>query len=155
MVLARILKNALVPQAPASVSTQNSAIALSTSANAMKALQRSGKEDLRTINSLAVAIEKPGNIDQGKSNNFGAQAGKISQRYHALKSIEKPFNAAMDDAVKGAELRSKMAEKAAKSGQKIAEMDAKTQAAIGWGHQEAAANVAYYSNAYGGSGFSV
>lgn len=155
MVLAKILKSALTPQAPSSVSTANSAIALSTSANAMKALQTSGKKDLATINQATVLMGKPQSIDQSKANGIGAKLGGISRQYHQLQSIEKPFMAAMEDTLKAAQLRAKMASKAADVGQKVAVLDAETQAKIGWGHQKAAAETSFYTNAYGGSGFSV
>lgn len=155
MVLAKILKSAMVPQVPASVSVQNSAIALSTSANAMKALQQAGKQDLRDMNQATVMIGRPQSIGQSKANSMGSALGGVTRRYHQLKSLEKPFMDAMDSHLKAAQLRSKMATKAADVSQKVAVLDTETQAKIGQSHQFAAAQVAYASHAFGGSNFSV
>jgi hypothetical protein len=156
MSLIKAVRNTLTKQlAPANITTQNSSLGLSTSAGAMRALQQSGRHDLQTVVQMTNAIGKAGNLPQGVTNSLASKAGLVSQRYHQLEALEEPLVAAMTDAVRSAQLRSRLAKKAADSGQKIAVLDAKTQAAIGWGHQAAHAETNYYQSAYGGGNFAV
>jgi hypothetical protein len=141
--------------APSSIATRDSTLGLNTSATAMEALRTAGNKDSVTIARLTKAIAKPSNLDQGATNALSAKAGAVTNDYQKLKSIAPVFDKAMNDAQKAAELRSKMAAKAAQTGQKIAVLNAKTQAEIGWGHQAAHAETNYYQSAYGGGNFSV
>lgn len=156
MFIVKVIRNSLTKQhAPANITTQNSSLGLQTSAGAMRALQQSGHHDLQTVVQMSNAIRKAGKLPQETTNLLASKAGQVSQRYHQLEALEMPLVAAMDDAVKSAQLRSRLAKKAADSGQKIAVLDAKTQAAIGWGHQAAHAETNYYQSAYGGGNFAV
>ena len=145
-----ITKGLTTRLAPSNVATQNSTLGLHTSATAMQVLQKSGRRDLQTVTRLTAAIGEPAKLDQATTNNFGSKAGLITDNYRRLVAIEKPFMAGMDDALNAAKLRSKLMTKAAKVGQEISTLDARTQAEIGWSHQKAHAETNYYQSAYGG-----
>jgi hypothetical protein len=150
MGLIKAVKNAISTQhAPANIATQNSSIALATSAGAMRALQESGRKDVQIISQMTNAVAKAGELPQKTTNALATSAGGVTQRYQQLKALEQPIMAALDDAKKAADLRAKITKKASDVGQHIAVVDAKTQAAIGHSHQQAHAEVNYHQASYG------
>ena len=151
MGLIKAVQSAMTAQlAPANIATQNSTLGLSTSATALRVLQQSGRRDAITAVQMTSAIGKAGELEQPQTNALASKAGKVTRSLHQLQALEKPFMQGMDSIAKSAELRSKMAKKAAETGQKVAVLDAQTQAAIGWSHQKAHAETNYYQSAYGG-----
>lgn len=152
--LIKVIKGTMT-KAPDKVSTQRSSLALQNSAGSMQVLQQAGIKDAQVVSKIVQAIGDGGKLDQGKTRGICDKASAITNRYHQLLSIKEPLNVALDDALKSAELQAQYAEKIATTQQKIAVIGTKTEAKIGWGHQKAGNEVAFYTGAYGGESFHV
>jgi hypothetical protein len=148
MGLISAVRGALVPKAPDKANSATSMQALGVSSMALATIGKSGTESTGLVRSAVNLVTRP--LNQAGQQQAATSMGRLTAEANHLKEIKGPMLKGIKAWEAGQKDKIEILKAAAKAGQNVSKVNAEAQLLMGTGHRQAAADVRYANEAYGG-----